>query len=48
MMKESSTSGDHEENKTLLGNLWLSLLNWAGCPAESFTDSDGRLTEKFG
>ena len=30
-----------------LGNLWASMLNYAGCPVESFADSDGLLTDIF-
>lgn len=38
----------YQENETPLGNLWLSMLKHAGCPVDSFADSDGPLTEMFG
>lgn len=38
----------YEEDKTPLGNLWLSMLKHAGCPVESFADSNGVLSEIFG
>ncbi|MDG2470778.1 MAG: hypothetical protein P8M80_15970 [Pirellulaceae bacterium] len=38
----------YKENEGRLGNLWLSMLKVAGCPVESFADSEGALTEMFG
>ena len=38
----------YKENEGRLGNLWLSMLKYAGCPVDSFADSDGPLTEMFG
>jgi hypothetical protein len=37
----------YKENEGKLGNLWLSMLKYAGCPVDSFADSDGPLTEIF-
>ena len=37
----------YKENEGRLGNLWLSMLKYAGCPVESFADSNGVLYEIF-
>ena len=37
----------YKESETPLANLWLSMLNYAGCSVESFADSDGVLSEIF-
>jgi hypothetical protein len=38
----------YESNQTPLANLWLSLLNQVGVKADSFADSDRKLTGLFG
>lgn len=38
----------YEKSQTPLANLWLGMLNQAGVPAESFGDSDGKLSGLFG
>ena len=38
----------YTESKTPLGNLWLSMLHYAGCNVDAFADSSGPLTEVFG
>lgn len=36
-----------EEGEARLSNLWLSMLNYAGCPVKSFSDSTGPITQIF-
>ena len=37
-----------KQSEGRLANLWLSMLNYAGCHVETFADSTGPLTEIFG
>ncbi len=37
----------YKESETPLANLWISMLNYAGCAITSFADSDGVLSEIF-
>ena len=38
----------YTEDETPLGNLWLSMLRYAGCETESFADSSGVLSDIYG